>query len=309
MASLNLKHLRYFWTVARTGSIARASEQLHVTSQSISSQLAELEQSLDTRLLRRHGRGLEVTDIGRRVADYAAEIFALEEDLLSLVRQQDKRAPLPFRVGVADSVPKSFTSEVLEPALKLAEAVRLVCREGSLVSLLADLAVHRLDLVIADRPLPSDLKVRAFSHLLGTSDLSVFGAPALLRSLKGRFPALLNDAPLLLPGRGVAVRPQLEQWLDATNLRPRIVGEFDDSALLNAFGQRGMGLFMAPTALAAYICKQYAVRAVGRLPEVSEQFYAISTERRLRHPAVLAISEVASQQLLAAPAKPRRRRG
>lgn len=305
MASLNLKHLRYFWTVARAGSIARASAQLHITPQSISSQLTELEHTLDTRLLRRQGRGLELTEIGRRVADYAEEIFSIEEDLLALVRQQDKRVAQAFRVGVADSVPKSFTSQVLEPALNLDEPVRLVCREGGLVDLLAELAVHRLDLVIADRPLPTDLKVRAFSHLLGTSDVSVFGAPGLVRTLKGKFPALLNDAPLLLPGRAVAVRPQFEQWLEAHHLRPRVVGEFDDSALMKAFGQRGAGLFIAPTALADYVSKQYAVRAVGRIEAVTEHFYAISTERRLKHPAVLSISEAASRRMLGGPAPKR----
>ena len=311
MSGLNFKHLRYFWTVLRAGSIARASAQLHVTPQSISSQLAELETALGVALFRRVGRGLEVTDIGRRVAGYAEEIFALEDEVLGLIRDHDKRAALPFRVGVADSVAKLLTYRVLEPALHLAEPVRLLCREGPLVSLLGDLSVHRLDMVIADRPMPHDLKVRAFSHLLGKSDVSVFGAPTLVARLKGRFPHCLNGAPLLLPGSTVAIRPPLEDWLDRNDLRPRIMGEFDDSALLKAFGQSGAGLFVAPTAIAAHVCAQHEVRVVGRIEPVVEHLYAISTERKLRHPALVAVSEAAAREVFSRPApatRPRKRK-
>ena len=297
MATINFKHLRYFWAVATSGSIARASVQLHVTPQSISSQLAELEQALGIGLLRRVGRGLEVTDIGRRVASYAEEIFDLEHELLAVVRDQGATTALPFRIGIADSVPKSLAYRVVSPALKMAEAVRLFCREGRLVSLLADLSVHRLDMVIADRALPTDLKIRAYNHLLGTSDLTLLGADALLDRLGGTFPALVEGAPFLLPGKEVAIRLALEQWFEDQRVHPRIVGEFDDSALLKAFGRGGAGLFVAPTAIADDICRQYEVRAVGRIDSVIEHLYAITTERRMQHPAAVAIARAATREV------------
>ena len=297
MATINFKHLRYFWAVAKSGSIARASAQLHVTPQSISSQLAELEEALGAELFRRVGRGLEMTEIGRRVVSYADEIFGLEAELLAAVRDQGSRTALPFRIGIADSVPKSLTYRIVEPALHMAEAVRLFCKEGRLVSLLADLSVHRLDMVIADRAMPTDLKVRAYNHLLGSSDVTVFGAEALVRALEGTFPALLDSAPFLLPGEEVAIRPALERWFEANGVRPRIVGEFDDSALLKAFGQGGAGLFVAPTAIADYVCRQYDVRPVGRIDSVIEMLYAITTERRMQHPAAVAVSQAASREV------------
>lgn len=297
MATLNFKHLRYFWAVAKSGSIARASAQLHVTPQSISGQLRELEEALGAELFRRAGRGLQVTEIGLRILSYAEEIFTLGDELVDVVRHQSTRATLPFRVGIADSVPKSLGYRVVEPALHIEEPVRLICREGNLLSLLADLAVHRLDMVIADRPMPTDLKVRAYNHLLGTSGLTVFGAEALRRELKGPFPKLLDDAPFLLPGEGVAIRPLVEQWFEAQEVRPRIVGEFDDSALLKAFGQGGAGLFVAPTTIADYVCRQYGVQVVGRIDSVSEHLYAITPERRLRHPATVAVSQAAARDL------------
>ena len=300
MATINFKHLRYFWAVAKSGSIARASAQLHVTPQSISSQLAELEEALGTGLFHRVGRGLEMTDIGRRIVSYAEEIFGLEDELLAVVRDQGSRTALPFRIGIADSVPKSLTYRVVEPALHMEEAVRLFCREGRLASLLADLSVRRLDMVIADRAMPADLKVRAYNHLLGSSDVTVFGAEALLQTLKGTFPAVLDNAPFLLPGEEVAIRPALERWFEAQRVRPRIVGEFDDSALMKAFGQGGAGLFVAPTAIADYVCRQYDVRALGRIESVVEQLYAITTERRMQHPGAIAVSQAASREVFSA---------
>ncbi|MBE0621455.1 MAG: transcriptional activator NhaR [Burkholderiales bacterium] len=297
MATLNFKHLRYFWAVAKSGSIARASAQLHVTPQSISVQLRELEESLGAELLRRAGRGLELTEVGRRILSYADEIFSLGDELLEMVRDQTARKRLPFMIGIADSVPKSVAYRVVEPALHLEDPVQLICREGRLPGLLADLAVHRLDIVIADRPMPAEFKVRGYNHPLGASDVTVFGAPAVVESLVGKFPALLDGAPFLMPGEGVAVRPRLTQWLEDQDLHPHIVGEFDDSALLKAFGQGGAGLFVAPTAIADHICGQYGVRRVGRIETVVEQLYAITTERRLRHPATIAMSEAAQHDL------------
>lgn len=300
MAALNYKHLRYFWVVAKSGSIARASEQLHLTPQSISGQLNELEENLGTDLFRRAGRGLELTDTGQRILSYAEEIFSLGDELLDAVRDQASKRSPPFTVGIADSVPKSVAYLLVEPALRLTEPVRLICREGRLTALLADLAVHRLDMVIADRPMPANLNVRGYSHLLGESDLTVFGTDALLKTLNGSFPALLNGAPFLMPSEDVAIRPRLEQWLAAQRLHPRIVGEFDDSALVKVFGQAGAGLFVAPTALATHICEQHRIVAAGRIDSISEQLFAITTERRLTHPAIVAISQAARNEVFSA---------
>lgn len=290
---LNYKHLRYFWAVAKSGSIARASEQLHLSPNSISSQLGELEGRLGVKLFQRVGRGLELTEAGRRILVYADRIFSIGDELLDVVRDQSTRKAIPFEVGIADSVPKLVAYRLVQPMLTLSEPVRLICREGRLNALLAELAVHRLDLVIADRSMPANLNVRGYSHLLGESGLTVFGSAVLLKKIEGEFPAMLNGAPFLLPGADVAIRPRLEQWFEARELHPRIVGEFDDSALLKVFGQAGAGLFVAPSAISAHVCEQYRVTVVGHIEAVREQIFAISTERRLKHPAIVALSEAA----------------
>jgi LysR family transcriptional activator of nhaA len=297
MANLNFKHLRYFWMVAKSGSIAAASKQLHLTPQSISGQLGELEENLGVELLRKAGRGLEVTEMGQRIFRYADEIFALGNELLDVALDKTATKSQPFRIGIADSVPKSVAYRVVEPVLRIGEPVRLVCKEGRLSSLLAEMAVHRLDMVIADRPMPTNLNVRGYNHLLGESDLTVFATARLARSLPGTFPALLDKAPFLLPGEDAAVRPRLVQWFEAQGLHPRIVGEFDDSALLKSFGQAGAGLFVAPTAIADYVCRQYAVQPLGRIAAVVEQLYAITTERRLKHPAIVAVVKATQREV------------
>jgi LysR family transcriptional activator of nhaA len=288
--------LRYFWMVARTGSIVRASEQLHLTPQSISGQLSELSESLGVELFRRAGRALELTDAGRRVLTYAETIFRTGDELLEAVQDSAIHAER-FLVGCSDSVSKLIATQVIAPALALPQPLRLVCREGRLDALLGDLAVHRLDLIIADRPMPAHLSVRGYHHLLGESRLGVFGTAALLASLKGAFPACLDQAPLLLPGEDFATRTRLLNWLEERQVRPRIVGEFDDSAMMKSFGQAGAGLFFAPDVLADQICEQYRVEQLGTLDEVVDQVYAITTERRLSHPATLAISQAAREQL------------
>ena len=297
MAALNFKHLRYFWMVAKTGSIARAAEHLHLTPQSISGQLSEFSANLGVDLLRRTGRNLELTDAGRRILSYAEEIFAIGDELLDALHDQNAIKIRPFHVGIADNVSKSVAYRLVEPALALADPVRLVCREGRLASLLAELAIHRLDMIIADRVMPTNLNVRGYSHLLGESGLTVFGTRGLAESLSGEFPAMLQNAPFLLPGEDVAIRPKLIQWLEANDLRPHIVGEFDDSALVKAFGQAGAGLFVAPTAIADHVCEQYKVVAVGRIDSVVEHLYAITTERRITHPAIVAISKAAREDV------------
>ncbi|MCF8151724.1 MAG: transcriptional activator NhaR [Burkholderiaceae bacterium] len=299
MASLNYKHLRYFWMIAKTGGVARAAEQLHLTPQSISGQIKQFEATLGVELFRRAGRNLELTDAGRRILSYAEEIFTIGDELLDVLHDQKAKKTIPFKVGIADSVSKLVAYRLVEPALKLAEPVRLICREGRLASLLAELAVHRLDMIIADRPMPVHLNVRGYSHLLGESGLTVFAASQLAKELSGSFPALLDDAPFLLPGEDVAIRPALLQWLEASELRPRIVGEFDDSALMKSFGQAGAGVFVAPTAIAEHICNQYQVAKLGRIDAVVEQLFAITTERRLTHPAIVAISQAAQRDVFA----------
>lgn len=303
MASLNYKHLRYFWTVAKAGSIIRASEQLHVTPQSISGQLTEFQDSLGAQLFRRAGRGIEITDAGRRILGYAEEIFSLGDELVEALRDKKVVNAFPFRIGISDSVPKSIAYHVVEPLLRLEEPMRVICREGRLASLLAELSVHRLDMVIADRQMPADVRVKAYNHLLGTSDLTVFGVRALIKSLKGDFPNCLDDAPFLFPGEGVAMRPALERWFDSAGVAPRVVGEFDDGALMKAFGQSGAGLFAAPSAIASYVCKQHGVGMVGRIDAVREEIYAITTERRIQHPATIAVCQTAAREVFAVTSK------
>jgi len=301
MIALNFKHLRYFWMVAKAGSIARASEQLHLTPQSISGQLTTLEEALGVQLFQRAGRQLELTETGRRTLSYADEIFTLGDELVDMLHDPPAQRALVFKVGVADVVPKSVAYRLVAPALRIDAPVRLVCREGPLTSLLAELAVHRLDMVIADRAMPANLNVRGYNHFLGESGLSVFAAPDLAAGLKGDFPGCIDNAPFLLPGADVAIRPRLMQWFDDQRIRPHVVGEFDDSALLKAFGQAGSGLFVAPTAIADYVCTQYGVRTLGAIDVVQEQLYAITTQRRLTHPAVIAISQAARNEVFGNP--------
>ena len=297
MSALNFKHLRYFWAVAKAGGIARASERLHLTPQTISGQISLFEEVLGYKLFARVGRRLELTDAGRVALGYADEIFTLGEELEGVLRSPAEGRPLQFRVGVADAVPKVVAYRLLEPALGLPEPVHIICREGRLASLLADLAVQRLDIVIADSPMPTALNVKGFSHLLGECGVTFFATAKLARQHKGSFPRLLDGAPLLLPGEDAAVRPRLMRWFDAQRIRPRIVGEFDDGALLKAFGRAGAGIFAVPSAIAEQVRRQYGVVAIGRTEAVTEAFYAISVERRLTHPAVVAISVAARKDL------------
>lgn len=300
MNNLNYKHLRYFWTVAKTGSIAKAAEQLHLTPQSISGQLTEFSSVLGVELFRRSGRNLEITEAGRHVLSYADDIFSIGDELLEAIREQRTKKFTPFRVGIADSVSKLIAYRLLEPARKIDEPIRLICREGRLIPLLSELSVHRLDMIIADRPMPQHLNVRGFNHLLGESELTVFGAPSLTQQLVGKFPACLNQVPFLLPGEDAALRSKLEQWLDKNNVHPLIAGEFDDSALMKSFGQAGVGLFAAPSTNEVHICEQYKVKAVGKIEGLVEQLFMITTERKLTHPAILAISEKGREDLFGA---------
>jgi LysR family transcriptional activator of nhaA len=300
MNSLNYKHLRYFWMVAKTGSIATAAAQLHLTPHAISGQLSEFAATLGVQLFRRAGRNLELTEAGRRIARSAEQIFTAGDELLDMVRTSQLTSPQPFRVGCADSVSKLIACRLVEPALKLEEPVRLVCREGRLDNLLADLAVHRLDLVIADRPIPAHFSVRAYNHLLGESSMTAFATADLAARLGDDFPACLDDAPVLFPGEDFAIRGRLLQWLERGDVHVRVIGEFDDSAMMQAFGQSGAGVFFAPTVIAAQVCEQYHVVALGQVDAVVEQVYAITTERRMSHPATVAIGALARDMLFRA---------
>jgi LysR family transcriptional regulator, transcriptional activator of nhaA len=286
---MNFKHLHYFWTVARSGGVARASERLHLTPQTVSAQIKLLEDQLGTALFRPAGRGLELTEAGRLALSYADEIFALGDDLKSALASHRGAPVLPFRVGITDVMPKSLAYQLLSPTAGLETPVRLICREGKLDRLLAELALHRLDMVLADRPLPAHINVRGYSHKLGECALAFFAAPELARGCTD-FPACLDDAPLLLPGDDATVRPRIEAWLEKNRLAPRVVGEFDDGALMMAFGQAGGGHFPAPSVLAEAIEAQYGVCRVGEVEEIQDVFYAITGERHITNPAVLAVT-------------------
>ncbi|WP_284619530.1 transcriptional activator NhaR [Aquabacterium humicola] len=292
---MNYKHLHYFWVAAKAGGIVRAAEQLHATPQTLSTQIKLLESRLGCPLFKKTGRHLELTDEGRTALQYAEQIFALGAELQAALGQaRSGQRTLVFRVGLADAVPKSIAYRLLEPALALPDDVRLVCHEGKLADLLAQLSVQRLDLVIADEPLGRRrASIKAFDHALGSTAMSFFATPTLKRTLRGRFPALLDGAPMLLQGAQTALRGRLERWLANDGLKPRAVGEFDDAALMKAFGAEGRGIFMAPTVLEAETCAQYGVQVLGRAAGLVEDFYAISVERRVSHPCVVAIMQAA----------------
>lgn len=302
---MNYKHLQYFWTVVRSGGVLRASEQLHLTPQTLSGQIRQLEERLGQRLLRKAGRGVEPTSAGRLVMQYADEIFSLGNEMQEALKGGSDAAPAPvLRIGISDSVPKSVAYHMVEPALRSPTPPRLQCVEGKLPALLGDLALRRLELVVSDVPMPGHLGVRAFTHLLGQSQVTFFAAPALLarsgttlRRVRARFPETLKGLPLLVPGPDSALRPRLDAWWRKHGLTPRIAAEFDDGALMKSFGREGLGIFPAPAVLAAEIARQYEVVALGTAEDLSEEFYGISAERRITHAAVAAITQAVRGEL------------
>lgn len=291
MDQLNFHHLLYFWTVAREGSILAACRKLLVSQPTVSTQLRALERSLGHPLFFRRGRRLELTELGHVALRYADEIFTLGRELTDTFRGRPTGRAQRFMVGVADVVPKLIAYRLLEPALRLPEAVELICQEGKSDKLLADLAIHELDIVLSDSPVGPSAHVRAYSHLLGESPIGLYGPQREARALRRRFPRCLADTPLLLPAETCAMRRALNQWFYANGISPRVRGQFEDSALLKAFGAAGAGLFFAPTVIAGEIEKQYSVALITTVPDVIERFYAISIERRIRHPAVRVISD------------------
>lgn len=293
MRHLNYNHLLYFWTVAREGSVAKAAESLNLTPQTISGQLKVLEDTIGEPLFQRVGRGLAITETGRVVEQYADEIFNLGSELTQRIKSKQPGAPTAFNVGIVNSIPKLIAYKILEPALKMDEPIKMVCIESDLDSLLGDLAVHKLDLVLSDRSIPTGLNVKAYSHELGSSGLSFFGSESLIEAHKGEFPQVLDDAPVLLPLNDHVIRRSLDDWFETVGVSPNVIAEFDDSALLKAFGEGGRGFFPAPTAMTRQVEAMYHVKAIGEIKDVSERFFVISPERKLKHPAVVAITEAA----------------
>ncbi len=297
MEWLNYHHLYYFWWVAREGGIAAAAKRLRLAQPTLSQQVRALEGAFGEPLFERAGRGLKLTEGGRTVFRFADEIFALGRELQDTMRGRPTGRPARLAVGVADVVPKAVAYRLLAPALALPEPVRVVCHEGAPERLLAELALHGLDLVICDAPLAPAAKLRAFSHPLGESPVVVFGSRPLARRFGPGFPASLAGAPFLLPMAASALRRALDQWFAERDIAPEVAGEFEDAALLQAFGQAGVGLFAGPAALGAELGERYDLAVVGELRPLAERYYAISGERRIKHPAVVAIAEAARRLL------------
>ncbi len=297
MSAINHHHLRYFWTVAREGSVAGACRRLHVTQPTISAQIRLLERSLGHKLFTKRGRGLALTESGRTVMRFADDIFSVEAEMRGVLAGQPTGEPLRLAVGIADVLPKLVAYRLLMPALQLPGGVRLSCSEGKPADLCARLSVHDLDVVLSDAPLTQQFNFKGYSHLLGQSSVTFFGAGKLGAARQRGFPKSLHGAPMLLPAKTSAVRFALDAWFEAKEIIPRVVAEIEDAALMKVFGQSGLGLFPAPTAIEEEITRQFHVKAIGRIAEIKDSFYAISPERRFKHPAVVAIARAARRDL------------
>ena len=297
MEWLNYHHLLYFWTVAREGSIARACEKLRLAQPTISGQLRLLEETLGEKLFTKAGRGLRLTDVGHVVYRYADEIFGLGRELQDVLKGRPGGHTLRLLVGVSDLVPKLIAYRILQPVLEMSQPVQFICDEDTPERLLGALAEHRLDVVITDAPITAAPPMKAYNHLLGACGVTLFAAPKLAARYRKNFPLCLDGAPFLLPMKGAALRRSLEQWFDAENIHPRLVGEFKDGALMKTFGQAGAGVFAAPTAIGKQVQEHYRVTPIARVDSIVERLYAISVERKLKHPAVVAISAAAQAHL------------
>jgi LysR family transcriptional regulator, transcriptional activator of nhaA len=297
MEWLNYHHLFYFWTVVREGGVSKAATKLRLSQPTVSAQVKLLERALGEPLFQRKGRTMVLTDIGRVVDRYADDIFSTGRELLETLKGQPSGRAPQLTVGVADAVPKLVVRLLLRPATEGPGAVRITCREGHPDQLVALLAAHTLDVVISDAPAAPHVRVRVFSHLLGESGTTFFAGEQLARRLRRRFPRALTGAPILLPTTDTALRRSLELWFETESLRPQIVGEFEDPALLNVFGEDGRAVFPAPTAIEREIVRSYGLAVVGRTTAVRERYYAISAERRLKHPGVVAITSAARTEV------------
>lgn len=299
MNTLNYHHLKLFWAVAREGNLTRASANLGLTPQTVSMQIRDFEETIGEKLFKRSGRSLVLTDIGHLALQYANEIFALGQEFTETLRGQPTGRPLRLVVGVASVLPKLIVHRLLEPAFDLGGPIRIVCREGPQEQLLADLTVHGLDVVLSDGPIPPAVKIRAYNHPLGTCGVAFMAHPDRAPGLREGFPTSLDGAPVLLPSENSVLRRELDGWFDAQRVIPVIAGEFDDSALLKVFGQAGVGFFAVPAVISEEVARQYAVQHIGTAEGMVEHFYAISVERRVRHPAVAAICTAARSELFA----------
>lgn len=297
MEWLNYHHLLYFWTVARIGGITPASEDLRLTQATVSAQIKSLEQALGEKLFRKAGRRLALTDTGKLVFRYADEIFSLGQEMMGTLKGRPEGRLARLTVGIADVMPKLVAYQLIEPALQLKDAYRIVCREGTNEELLPALAAHDIDVVLTDAPVEPGTNVKAFHHLLGECDVLLFASRQLAAKYRRGFPRSLDGAPFLLPTRNTSSRRSLDQWFDHENIQPKIVAEFEDSALLMVFGQQGVGIFVAPSVIKSEVETKYDVKVLGQVGNVRERFYAISLDRKLRHPAVLAISDAARARL------------
>jgi len=304
MEWLNYHHLLYFWVVAREGGLGPAGQVLRLSHPTLSAQVKALEESLGEKLFTKVGRRLVLTETGRVVYRYADEIFTLGREMVDTVKGRAAGQPLRLVVGVVDSVSKLVVRRLLQPALNLPEPVRLVCREDSFERLLADLALHSLDLVISDSPVPPGSSIRAFHHLLGETGVTFFGTRRLAEAYRSGFPASLHEAPMLLPLESLTLRRALNPWFEKHGVRPRVAAEFEDSALMKAFGNDGVGVFPAPTVIEDEIVAQHDVQVIGRTEDVKERFYAISVERKLKNPAVVAILDGARHEMFARRERP-----
>ena len=297
MEWLNYHHLFYFWMVAREGTVVAAAKQLHLARPTVTAQVRELENSVGQKLFEQQGRHLVLTQFGQQVFEYADEIFSIGHELREFVKTGQAGSRKRFRVGMPDVVPKLIAFELLKPALQMPERPRTICYDGKLNELLADLALHKLDLVLSDSPAPAPLDVNVYSHQLGECGLSLLAVQKLAARYRKGFPRSLTNAPLLLPTEQTAVRRSLDRWMYESELFPEIVAEFEDSALLKVFGQAGEGIFPVPTVIEPQVKRQYGVRLVGRIPEVLDRFYAISVEKRVQHAATLTIVKQARSKL------------
>jgi len=299
MEWLNYHHLLYFWTVAREGSVSKASASLRLAQPTISGQVKTLENALGEKLFERRGRNLALTEMGQVVFRYADEIFSLGRELLDTVEGRPTHRPTRLKIGLAGVVPKLIAYELLKPALALPEPIVLSCVEAEADRLVAALATFSLDVILTDAPLARGLNVRVYNHFLGESGVTFFGTKALTAKYRRRFPRSLGEAPLLLPMPNTTVRGGLDRWFEKHSIRPRIAAQFEDTALLKVFGGSGVGVFPAPTVIESHVKKQYGVSVIGRTTEVMEHFYAISVERRITHPAVREITHAARSTFFA----------
>jgi len=299
MEFLNYHHLRYFWTVAKEGGLTRAAAKLHVSQPTISAQIRALESVLGEKLLRRKGRNVVVTEVGQHVLGYADEIFSVGQDLLNSVKQRPTSRPLRLNLGVADALPKHVTYQIIEPVFRLPQPMQVSCWEASVSDMLLELASYRLDLVLADEPASSGVTTNVFNHLLGESGVTFCATARLAGKLRGRFPACLDGAPALLPMSNTGLRRSLEKWFHAAGVRPRLIGEFYDPALINVLAFHDLGFLSVPTIVVKQVIAQFKFRVIGHTDECQQQFYAITPERKLTHPAVTAITSDSHLRLFA----------